>query len=30
MIIECKYDEKYNCIVASNNKHRLDIFEKFD
>lgn len=30
MIVECKYDEKYSCIVASNNKQISDIFEKFD
>ena len=30
MIRECKYDEKYNCIVASKNNNILEILEKLD
>ena len=30
MIRECKYDNKYSCIVASKNKQILDILEKLN
>jgi len=30
MIKECKYDKKYNCIVASKNNEILDILEKLN